>query len=164
MTIKREAAFHEAGHAVAAHLSKFHRIVGSINLGQYGAGAINVSLSKSKLLAAGKTVDQSILTDKDVAIDIAVVLSAGFVCEQLAEQREVGLSANASCAIPDHTLMQRQLAQAGLSKNFDQHELAATQLLEQHWSVVSKLANHLFSCVSIDPVDLDSFLEEQLRG
>lgn len=26
MTIKREAAFHEAGHAVAAHRSKFHAI------------------------------------------------------------------------------------------------------------------------------------------
>ena len=81
MTIKREAAFHEAGHAVTAHRSRFHALVGPINLRQYGAGGIFVSLSKSKLQTAGKPTDASSQKDKEVAIDLAIILSAGLVAQ-----------------------------------------------------------------------------------
>ena len=53
MTTKMAAAHHEAGHAAIAKGSKFHEVVSGIDLADYGAGVIDVSLSKSKLNAAG---------------------------------------------------------------------------------------------------------------
>ena len=140
MTIKREAAFHEAGHAVVAHRSKFHNIVGPINLEAYGSGETYISLSKRKLLANGKDAEPSAAKDKEVAADLAVILAAGLVAERLAESHEPGITANPECALPDHELMQQQLSGAGLSKKFDQHEGAAKQVLETEWKLVSSLA------------------------
>lgn len=132
MRIKREAAFHEAGHAVAAHRSSFHNIVGPIDLGAYGSGEIYVSLSKAKLQAKGKTVDASSSRDKEVAIDLAVILAAGLIAERLAEENGLGVTANPECATPDHELLRQQLAYAGLSKtHYVYFLLAATNAKER---------------------------------
>jgi hypothetical protein len=162
MTIQREAAFHEAGHAIAAHRSKFHALVGPINLQQYGAGQIFVSLSKSKLLAAGKSVAAKSQTDKEVATDLAVVLCAGLVSERLAEERS-GLKANPNCAIPDHNLMKQHLINAGLSTHFDRHEASARQLLDATWALVTSLANLLYEKVLIAPIDVIEFIEQRAQ-
>jgi hypothetical protein len=159
MTIKREAAFHEAGHAVAAHRSSFHNIVGPIDLGAYGSGEIYVSLSKAKLQAKGKTVDASSSRDKEVAIDLAVILAAGLIAERLAEESGLGVTANPECATPDHELLRQQLACAGLSKKFDVHEEAAARLLKAEWSLVVALANHLYSTTLVMPDDVVAFIE-----
>lgn len=159
MTIQREAAFHEAGHAVAAHRSKFHALVGPVNLRQYGGGDIFISLSKRKLKAAGKPEDASSQLDKEVATDLAIVLSAGLVAERLAEKSEAGLKANPRCAIPDHELMRMQLINAGLSACFDQHETSASQLLESEWTLVTGLASLLYKNVVSDPMDIVEFIE-----
>ncbi len=159
MTIKREAAFHEAGHAIAAHRSKFHALAGPINLEQYGAGQIFVSLSKRKLQAAGKPVANDSQKDKEIATDLAVVLCAGLVSERLAEERE-GLKANQDCAVPDHDLMKQQLANAGLSERFDRHETSARQLLETEWSLVSSLAGLLYQKVNTAPTEIIEFIEQ----
>jgi ATP-dependent Zn protease len=159
MTVKKEAAFHEAGHAVIAHLSRFHAIIGGINLENYGAGEIFVSLSKTKLAANGKATDASSQRDKEVATDLAVVLSAGLVAEHIAESKDSNLSANPQCAEPDHELMKQQLEGAGLSKKFDRHEEAARKLLEDNWDLVNELAEHLFENQSVDAVYLRDFIE-----
>jgi hypothetical protein len=161
MTIKREAAFHEAGHAVAAYRSRFHNIVGTINLEEYGAGEIYVSLSKKKLVAGGKPTDQSAQKDKEVAADLAVVLCSGLVAERMAEKSETGLKANPKCAELDHELASQQLSGAGLSKKFDLHEAAAVRLLEMEWNLVTALADHLFGKVSVDPVEVLAFIESR---
>lgn len=159
MTIQREAAFHEAGHAISAHRSKFHAIVGPINLQQYGAGEIFVSLSKRKLQAAGKPVAAASQKDKEVVKDLAVVLCAGLVSERLAEEK-IGLKANPNCAIPDHDLMKQQLVNAGLSARFDHYETSARQLLETKWALVTSLADLLYKNVVTDPVDVIEFIEQ----
>lgn len=159
MTIKREAAFHEAGHAIAAHRSKFHALVGPINLQQYGAGEVFVSLSKKKLQAARKPVTAASQTDKEVATDLAVVLCAGLVSEHLAEER-AGLKANPNCATPDYELMKQQLVNAGLSARFDHHETSARQLLEAEWALLSCVADFLYSNVVSDPVDVIDLIEQ----
>ncbi len=144
MTIKREAALHEAGHAVAAYRSRFHNIVGTINLEEYGAGNINVSLSRKKLEAGGKPTDLSAQKDKEVAADLVVVLCSGLVAERMAEKSETGLNANPECAEPDYELASQHLSRVGLSKKFDLYEQAAGRLLEMEWNLVTALADHLF--------------------
>ena len=160
MTIKLEAAFHEAGHAVAAHRSRFHNIAGPVNLAEYGSGELYISLSRAKLQAQGKALSASAAKDKDVVVDLAVVLSAGLVAEQIAESRQQGITANLECAAPDHDLLQQQLAEAGLSKNFSIHERTARQLLEAEWSLVAALAVHLFERVSVQSGDVTAFIEQ----
>lgn len=159
MTIKREAAFHEAGHALAAYRSSYHNVVGPINLAAYGSGEIYISLSRKKLHAKGKTPDASAARDADVAIDLAVVLAAGLVAEQIAEVREQGIVANPECALPDHELLQQQLVQAGLSKKFNRHESTAAQFLEAEWALVHALADYLHANTSVMPADVTAFIE-----
>lgn len=159
MTIKREAAFHEAGHAVAAYRSRFHNIVGPINLAEYGAGEILVSLSEAKLAASGKPTDPSVQSDKEVAVDLAIVLCSGLVAERMAEKRNTGLKANPKCAEPDHIIAVQQLSGAGLSKKFDLHEQAAGKLLESEWDLISALADYLFENASVQPVQVLEFIE-----
>lgn len=162
MTVKREAAFHEAGHAVVAYFSKFHRVVGPINLAQYGSGEIFVALSKGKVTAAGKQIDESLSRQPDVAVDLAIVLCAGLVCERLAEEREADIKSNADCAMPDHELMRQVLQSANLSKKFDCHELKSKQLLDQHWSLVVELADALYSARSMDALSIEEFIDARV--
>jgi ATP-dependent Zn protease len=161
MAIKREAAFHEAGHAIAAYRSRFHNIGGSINLQDGGAGEVNVALSKSKLQANGKPVDRlAAQLDKEIIIDLAVVLSAGLVAERLAQEHGDGMAANPSSALHDHRFMRQSLAIAGLSKHFDRHEDAAKQILESQWDLVCSLAEYLFENESIRSADVMAFIEQ----
>lgn len=161
MSIKREAAFHESGHAVAAFRSRFHRIVGPISLAEYGAGEVFISLSNSKLRAAGLPIDSSSQKIREVVEDLAVVLCAGLVAEQLAAKHDSSLKANPSCATPDHDLLRQQLSQAGLSKHFDLHEEAAKKILNDEWELVESLAAYLYSKISADPTEVIAFLEQQ---
>jgi len=161
MTIKREAAFHEAGHAVAAYRSRFHSIVGTIKLAEYGAGQADVSLSKKKLVASGKPANQAAQMDKEVAADLAVVYCAGLVAERIAERMELGLKANPKCAEPDHVSALQQLSAAGLSQKLDLHERAAERLLEKDWNLVAALAENLLASGSADAADVLAFLNAQ---
>ena len=161
MTIKHEAAYHEAGHAVAAHFSQFHAIVGPIDLGLYGSGEIYISLNKTKVTAANKRADPSIAKDKDVAQDLAIVLCAGLVAERIAAKKMGGLIPNEQCALPDYDLMKQQLAAAGLSKHFDRHEAAAANILKKKWSIVDALAKFLYAQISVNAWDVLDFIEEQ---
>lgn len=163
MKIKREAAFHEAGHAIAAYRSKFHSLSRSINLKLYGAGEIFVTLSKSKLQAAGKLAAAASQTDKEVATDLAVVLCAGLVSERLAEEVS-GLKADPDCAIPDHELMKQQLASAGLSKRFDHHEALAREVLNAEWSLVASLAEFLYENENTEAIDVIEFIQQHEKA
>lgn len=161
MSIKREAAYHEAGHAVAAYRSKFHNVIGTINLADYGAGEIFIFLSKSKLATYGKSNDQKLQYDKEVAVDLAVVLCAGLVAERIAERLGDGITANTACAEPDHSLQKAQLKMAGLSQNYDLHETTARCLLESEWSLVAELAAMLLKKTSVDAIEVIEFFESR---
>lgn len=145
MTIQREAAYHEAAHAVLAHISIFHAIVGDINLLRYGAGELYISLSRSKCAAGGKPQDASAQRDQEVAKDLAIVLCAGLVGEQIASELDSTLTPNPECAEPDHALAEQQLQNAGLSKKYNLYQSQARDLLQKHWDTVEKLAKYLFA-------------------
>ena len=159
MTVKLEAAYHEAGHAVAGYFSQFHRIVGSISLAEYGAGDIYVALSVSKLQAAGMQPDVSARRHPEVAKDLAIVLSAGLVAERLAARKNSSLKPNPDCAEPDHDFLRQELKDAGLSQKFDRHETAAERILTTNWSIVEGLAQYLFSKGGAESLDILEFIE-----
>lgn len=145
MTIQREAAYHEAAHAVLAHKSNYHAIVGGISLVNYGGGYFDMSLSRSKCAARGKPQDASAQKDKEVAREFAILLCAGLVGEQIASELDRTLTPNPKCAEPDHALVQQQLEIAGLSRKYDLYQSQARDLLKQHWTTVERLATYLFT-------------------
>ena len=67
MTAAREAAFHQAGHAVASHLSRFHMLVQTLKIDSYGAGEMTAALSRRKLIGAKKLADAAARSDPDLA-------------------------------------------------------------------------------------------------
>jgi hypothetical protein len=151
MAIKREAAYHEAAHAILAHRSRFHALVGPISLEKYGAGEAFVSLSKSKLRAQGKPETLDVQRDPEVVRDLALVLVAGYVAEQIAAESDNALRPNIACAIPDHDLLRKQLSSAGLSEDFDQFEAQARITLKTEWALVERVAQHLFKSGGAEP-------------
>lgn len=163
MAIKREAAFHEAGHSVIAYSARFHRIVSAINLEDYGAGEVLVSLSQEKCVAEGLTPTQEIARNADVAKDLGLILVAGLVAEQIAAERDATLTPNPSCSAPDHELLRQILGNAGLSRKFDQLEAQARQILEANWPAVESLASYLYEHARADPSVIEAILRPILR-
>ncbi|QQP96616.1 hypothetical protein [Lysobacter enzymogenes] len=164
MTIQREAAYHEAAHAVLAHKSKYHAIVGEINLLDYGAGELYLSLSRSKCARGGKPQDPSAQRDKDVAQDFAVVLCAGLAGEIIASEHDKTLTPNPVAAEPDYDIMKLQLQKAGLSKKHDLYEKQAHELLKENWKAVDNLAKYLFTKQSAQPLEIIEIIERACQA
>ncbi|TGG89378.1 hypothetical protein E4656_20035 [Natronospirillum operosum] len=159
MTIKKEAAFHEAAHAVTAYYSKFHSIVLGIDLEDYGAGEIFVSLSKSKCIENGKPPSAETAKDKEVSKELAVILCSGYVGELIAAETDPSLNPSRSSAGPDYQLAVQNLKAAGLSHKYDFHHDNARTFLESKWDVVNKLAEHLFSVKKESAENIIKFIE-----
>lgn len=159
MTVKLEAAFHEAGHAVAARHSRFHALAGPISLYQYGEGEIFIGLNPQKCVNQGKVPSLDLVRDPEVAKDLAVVLVAGLAAEKIAAANDSALSVNRTCAEPDLALLRQQLAGAGLSLKFDRHEDDATSLLQSQWGVVHQVAMALFEAKTMTLADLRALFE-----
>jgi hypothetical protein len=136
MPIERAAAYHEAAHAIVAHHSRFHALVGPINLASYGAGEIFISLSETKLKAAGKKTPPDAQKDTEVAQDLARVLTAGYIAEQIAAENDSKIIPNAECAKPDHDFLRQQLSAARLSLKFDRAEEGVREFLTSKWEVM----------------------------
>jgi hypothetical protein len=159
MIIKKEAAFHEAAHAVTAYYSKFHGLVHEINLMNYGAGEVFVSLSKSKCLEHGKAPSPETAKDPDVSKDLAVILCSGYVGEQIASEYDSSLNPSRNSAGPDYQLAVQNLKAAGLSHKYDLHHDNARIVLESKWTVVNKLAEHLFKQTKESAEDIIEFIQ-----
>lgn len=159
MSIKKEAAFHEAAHAVTAYYSKFHSLVHEINLMNYGAGEIFVSLSKSKCKAQGKFPTPETAKDEDVSKELAVILCSGYAGEQIATKYDSSLIPSRKAAGPDYQLAVQNLKAAGLSHKYDFHHDDARNILEQKWDVVNRLADHLFEVKSMTAEDIVVFIQ-----
>ncbi|WP_085034893.1 hypothetical protein [Ensifer aridi] len=159
MTIKLEAAYHEAGHVVVALVSSYHNVVSGIDLYQYGAGAADVSVSGSKCKAAGKPADESIRKDKDVARGTATILMAGYQAEQIAASLNEDLKPNRRCADPDYELALQVLQEAGLAKKTDHAERDAKAILQANWPVIEKIAQAAFSKGSLSFTELYDILD-----
>jgi ATP-dependent Zn protease len=159
MSIQIEAAYHEASHAVLAHYSLYHALVGDINLLNYGAGQLDISLSKSKCIKNGKAPDASSITDKEVIKEFASILCAGLVGEIIASEKNPNVTPNSTCAIPDQTLAKQLLGNAGLSKKFDLHEQTARNIIEEKWDQVECLAQYLFKKKTAQPDEIIQVIE-----
>lgn len=142
MGIKKEAAFHEAANAVAAYYSKFHSLVHEINLMNYGSGEIFVFLSRAKCLEQGKPATAQTAQDKEVSKELAVILCAGYVGEQIASEHDSSLVPSRNSSGSDYQLAVQNLKAAGLSHKYDLHHANARELLESKWQVVEALAEH----------------------
>lgn len=160
MTIKKEAAYHEAAHALIAHRSTFHEFLGPINLADYGAGEAFVSLAKSKLKNAGKPASPNSQKDKNVTRDLAEILVAGYVAEQVAAEKDSSLKPNAKCAKPDHDLLQQQLAAAGLSKKYDRFQSQVKAKLEKEWPLLEMIAAFLLEKVTASGPEVREFIKQ----
>lgn len=160
MKIKLEAAYHEAGHVVAAKCSKFHDVVGGIDLEAYGAGRSNISLSKSKLQSAGKIPNPGIEYEKEVVQDLAVVLTAGHAAEKIAKQKNEALRPDRKCADPDYNLLDDFLQKSGLSRKTDRAENLAYELLSQEWDKVEKIAALSFEKGGLSFTQLSDLMDE----
>jgi hypothetical protein len=154
MSVKKEAAYHEAAHVVLAYKSMFHSIVEEVNLRNYGEGETFVSLSASKCKANGKPQDPSAAKDKEVAKDLAVILCGGFIGEKIAASFHADLCPNSDCAATDYHLAKQSLSGANTSKKLECYAESAASILKENWSLVEELADFLFENVKVDAADL----------
>jgi hypothetical protein len=143
MVWKAEAAYHEAGHAVLAHMSDFHVIGGPINLARHGYGGVVVGLSGTKCLAARKPATPDVARDPEVARDFAVILTGGYAAELTAAAFDPTLIPDLACAQPDYESVVEVLAAAGLSRRFDRFQAQAMARLSEYWPQVERLAQYL---------------------
>ena len=160
MTIKLEAAYHEAAHAIIANQSKFYEVNSGIDLGPHGRGGIDIRLSKEKLKKEGKSEEVASAHDPEVTKDLALVLTAGYAAEQIAQEKNGHLKPNLRSAKIDHDLLTETLVVAGLSRKFDFFETQVTELLKEKWASVEKIAARLFEAEKLSQEDLTSLLDE----
>lgn len=154
-----EAAFHHAGHAVAAHLSKFHVLALPLRIDAWGSGEITAALSRRKLLAAEKIASTTARADPDVAESIAVILCAGLVSERLAAAHRISVTPDPARSSGDLQMARTELRQAGLSDDTQPHEDKAAALLASHWSRVQRLAERLVVAEELSPAEIAALLE-----
>jgi hypothetical protein len=160
MLVSKEAAYHEAGHAVSAYLSPFHGIAdGKVNIGSFGSGAADIRLSKKKVQAAGKTLSPAVALDPKVAASMATVLAAGFAAEQIAASLDNTITPNPVCSGPDYVELTNHTQAAGISSDVSIYHAQATSLLQKEWAQVERLAEILYRRGSVDGVDIAIYLE-----
>ena len=154
-----EAAFHHAGHAVAAHLSKYHALALPLRIDAYGSGEVTAALSRRKLLAAEKIATAAARVDPEVAESIAVILCAGLASEQLAAARSVAVTPDPARSAGDLKMARDELRLAGLPDDTRPHEDAAAALLALHWLRVQAVAERLAVAEELTPAEISALLD-----
>ena len=105
-----EAAFHLAGHAVAAHLSRYHVLALPLRVDAWGSGEVTAALSRRKLIAA----------ERLAAVRPDPARSRGDLEMARAELRGAGL--------PDHTEPHEAAAATLLALHWPRVETIAKRL------------------------------------
>ena len=154
-----EAAFHHAGHAVAAHLSKYHALALPLRIDAYGGGEVTAALSRRKLLAAEKIATAAARADPEVAASIALILCAGLASEMLAAERSLPVTPDPARSAGDLRMASDELRQAGLSDATRPHEDAAASLLALHWRRVQAVAERLAVAEELTPAEIAALLD-----
>ena len=152
------AAFHHAGHAVAAHLSKFHALALPLRVDAYGSGEVTAALSRRKLLAAEKVASLAARTDPDVAESIAVILCAGLACERLAAARHIPVKPDPGRSKGDLDLARAELASAGLAEDVQHYQRIASEVLTRHWAQVQAVAERLAAVDELTPAEISALI------
>jgi hypothetical protein len=158
------AAFHHAGHAVAAHLSKYHVVAMPLRLDAYGTGEIVAALSRRKLAAAEKIPSDAARADPDVAASIAVILCAGLASEEIAASRALPLIPDPRRSVGDFGAAASELIHAGIADGTQPYKDAATTLLTQQWRDVERVAEHLLSLGELAPEAIAQLIDSHIVG
>ena len=158
MTATREAAFHQAGHAVATHLSRFHVLVQPVSVDPYGTGEWTAGLSRRKLEAADKIVDPAARADPEVATSIATILCAGLSSELIAASKDAALDPDPARSSGDFALARQELRLSGLPEDLGPHESSAAALLAAHWADVERIADALCTTGRLEPREITDLL------
>jgi hypothetical protein len=137
---RKAAAYHEAGHVVAALHSNYHNIVHTISVEDYGAGETFISVSKEKCRAAGKKASQ---VDPDIVKEFAVILKAGLAAEIIAGRIDTSVVGDATASKQDDELLTQQLRIVGIQSTPDLFLSEASKMLVRHWDEVDALAKRL---------------------
>jgi hypothetical protein len=154
-----DAAFHHAGHAVAAHLSKYHVLALPLRIDAWGSGEVTAALSRRKLLAAEKIASAAARADPEVAASIALILCAGWASEKLAAERSVPVTPDPARSTGDLQMARDELRQAGLPDATQPHEDAAAALLDSHWPRVRAIAERLVVTEELSPAEIAALLD-----
>ncbi|MDQ6629726.1 MAG: hypothetical protein M3Z29_14975 [Pseudomonadota bacterium] len=155
---KLAAAFHHAGHAVAAHLSEFHALALPLRIDSYGTGEVTAALSRRKLIAANKRAEVSARADPEVATSIATILCAGLASEQIAAARRLPVKPDRERSTGDLEMARAELAHAGIGGGTQPYEEAATALLTEHWAHVQSVAERLAVAEEMAPHEIAALL------
>ena len=158
MTQTLEAAYHEAGHAVLAHLSDYHFVSGPVSVASFGGGLTDISPSKKRLKQAGKD-PASYDSDPEVAQEMAGILAAGLAAKHIAAAFHYDLSPNPTLSKPDHQLIAKITAAAGITSDITPYQYEAAGVLCVYWKVVATLANELDNQISIDAVEVGNIID-----
>ena len=155
---KLVAAFHHAGHAVAAHTSRFHVVALPLRVDTYGGGDVVTALSRRKLLAAEKAAAASARSDPEVAASIATILCAGLVCERIAAMRTAPFTPDPTRSAGDFAMAIAELEQAGLECVTQPYEDAAAALLTDHWEAVQRIVDKLVHAEELAPDEINALI------
>ncbi len=154
-----EAAFHHAGHAVAAHLSKYHVLALPLRTDAWGSGEVTAALSRRKLIAADKIATAAARIDPEVAESIAVILCAGLASEKIAAERRLPVTPDPARSSGDLAMARAELRAAGLPDDTAPHETAASALLALHWLHVATIAERLVVAEELSAAEIAAVLE-----
>lgn len=154
-----EAAFHLAGHAVAAHLSRYHVLALPLRVDAWGSGEVTAALSRRKLIAAEKVASAEARVDPEVAESIAVILCAGLASERIAAERLAAVRPDPARSRGDLEMARAELRGAGLPDHTEPHEAAAATLLALHWPRVETIAKRLAAAGKLSAAEIAALLD-----
>ena len=153
------ASFHHAGHAVTAHLSRFHSLAAALRTDVWGTGEVVAALSRRKLAAGAKPPTIESRADPEVASSIATILCAGWVCEQLAAERGVAIRPDPTRSSGDFEAARAELQLAGIDLAIEPFQAAAAALLAEHWHRVQVVAERLAQLGELSPEEVAAIVE-----
>ena len=155
-----DAAFHHAGHAVAAHLSKFHNLALPLRTDVFGTGEVTAALSRSKLVAASKVASVQARLDHEVVASIVTILCAGLACEELASARGFTVTPDPGRSAGDFQVARTELGLAGMSEGVTPYCDRAAELLREHWTHVETIAERLARFGELSPEEIAEIIEQ----
>ena len=156
-------AYHEAAHAVTAHLSSFHSPIGRIGLLSSSTGEAHVALSSAKLKKNGKWVGTNSEKDREVRVDFALIILSGLAAETfLVSCGGHGgrvLRSNPANAADDLAFAESLVGPANVSTISNR----ALEIVEMHWRSIHSVAAALLRNGHLDATEVIEIVDSVIR-
>lgn len=144
MRNRRQTAFHEAAHAVAAFHSKFHFQSGRIRVSEDGGG-VRITINKKKVAKYLEAQDRPIDLPREIAVDCAIIACAGLAGVEIANERDADIEFDRIGIGHDCERARRALLAVDLPIDLKVPRDRARTMLEREWWAVKKVATFLLS-------------------